>query len=324
MQATETSTEIEASRLMKEGMALAATGRPEDTAGALSRFDRAIELRSRLPIDSIPRCRYNLAACWLNRAEALMPSGLPDHATNALVACNTALALLSTLPLSDDPRYVRRLAIAYQHRGLVMQARDEANPADAVMSFQAALDVLTHENATGIEDLVQLRATVRTNLANALLLDPRTPSAVAARDAARMAVALVVGAERVEPSMADIGLRARYILCQALTRLLPETAADAAAVISDDVHEATEAAEEGLALAKHWDERGDARFRELSSMLFRFGAHVYQRYQPQFLSEFVGDNVDASRAPASFVSSREMRAAAVDALWLSFRAGQPR
>jgi hypothetical protein len=80
---------------------------------------------------------------------------------------------------------------------------------------------------------------------------------------------------------------------------------------------ATDAVEEGLELARHWEARGEARFRPLLTDLFRFGVAVYQSHQPQFLSEFVVENLDPARS--SFAEDMEMHALAADRLALAAR-----
>jgi hypothetical protein len=66
-----------ASSFMKEGIRLLQS--EHDAEAALLCFDRARELRSRLPTD-VPIHAYGLAACWLNRAEALTGLGHAHHA----------------------------------------------------------------------------------------------------------------------------------------------------------------------------------------------------------------------------------------------------
>src|SRR5665213_2103727 len=64
--------DAEASILMKRGIGLLNDGEANAVNEALACFDRALSLRARLPIESVPAFRYGLAACWLNRADALM------------------------------------------------------------------------------------------------------------------------------------------------------------------------------------------------------------------------------------------------------------
>ena len=66
----------QASFLMKEGIRLMDDARPEAIAAALGYFDRALELRRGLPIETSPMLRYDLAACWLNRADAMTRPGI--------------------------------------------------------------------------------------------------------------------------------------------------------------------------------------------------------------------------------------------------------
>ncbi len=79
--------EAQASVLMKEGIRLTQSGNDAD---ALLYFDRARELRRRLPTE-VPIHAYGLAACWLNRAEALTRLG-PDQHPLALRAYDEGLA----------------------------------------------------------------------------------------------------------------------------------------------------------------------------------------------------------------------------------------
>ena len=58
----------------------------------------------------------------------------------------------------------------------------------------------------------------------------------------------------------------------------------------EEVHEATDHAEAGLALAKRWESKGELRFWPLAHDLYRFAERVYERYQPQFLEEFRLEN----------------------------------
>ena len=62
----------QASVFMKQGIRLMDNARPEAIAAALGYFDRALELRRGLPFETSPMLRYDLAACWLNRADALV------------------------------------------------------------------------------------------------------------------------------------------------------------------------------------------------------------------------------------------------------------
>jgi hypothetical protein len=132
-------------------------------------------------------------------------------------------------------------------------------------------------------------------------------------------MALVAGVERQDADSAEVGLMARHILCQTLSESLSSNITDRA--IPDYVHEATDIVDDGLDLVRHWEQKGIARFRDLAYDLFRFGARVYARYQPQFLNEFVLDNLDPSQCSPGYVESAEMRSAALEVLELYGRVG---
>src|SRR5688572_24363916 len=102
--------DAQASMLMKRGIRLLSDATPDAISEALACFDRALELRSRLPIDAVPVFRYGLAACWLNRADALIRLGHAALISDALRAYDEGIALLRGLPLHEDARFPRRLA----------------------------------------------------------------------------------------------------------------------------------------------------------------------------------------------------------------------
>ncbi len=317
---------IEASRLMKEGIRL----RDESSSEALDRFDRALDLRRRLPIDEVPVLRYDLAACWLNRAEALLRVGSQatvagDWGGLALQAYDEALALLRTLPLDDDPRFARRLAIAWQNRGrllglLASRAPGGRDTPKAIASFMEAMTVLERHGAL-VSDRQPLLAAIWMNTANAWMLDAQEQAhrdrhehaiaATQAADAARQAMALVEALEQEDADAAEVGLHARHVLCRALaaTTLAVEPAT---AVVADDVHAATDLADDSLALVEQWERRGVTRFRALAADFFRFGAQVYAIHQPRFLPEFLQEHLDPARSSQDYVESPDMQGAAQD------------
>jgi tetratricopeptide (TPR) repeat protein len=320
---------LEASALMKEGLRLIDEARPEAIAEAVNCFDRALAIRGRLPIDEFPVLRYDLAACWLNRGEALVRLGGDERIIAALQAYDEAIGLLRAVPLEDDPRYARRLAIACQNRGLLLHAQGEAYADAAIASLTEGIAVLDGHGSL-VPDRQHLLATIWMNLANVRIADGRAPdeSWTLGRRAATEAIAVIRDLETEDADAADIGLRARHVLCRALaaTCLQAPPATDAPAddatdastnaptdaprdATADDVHEATDLADEALALVQHWEQRGVTRFRDLACDFFRFGAHVYARYQPHFLQEFIHDQLNPAQVSADYVDSPEMRAA---------------
>src|SRR5579862_3010819 len=294
--------ERRASALMKRGIHLLQES-DANAETALQCFDRALELRARLPLD-ISIHAYGLAACWLNRADALIRLRRANHLADALHAYDEAIALLHRLPVSADARFVRRLAIAHQNRGLVLFAQDPPAVEDAALAYTNAIAVLESEDAAGFPDQPYLLAVVWMNLANALASRMSDEADAAARDAARRAIVLVAPLEAEDADAAEAGLKARHIWCQTLARRLPAPTATAA--IPDDVHEATDLADDGLGLVRRWELRGVPRFRALAFDLFRFGAGVYGLFQPQFLPEFIDENLDSHASSMAYAEQMQL------------------
>jgi len=302
-------TDAQASVLMKRGIALMEEDRPGAASEALACFDQALDLRSGLPLDDSPVLRYGLAACWLNRADALMKLGGAPQVAEAIRSCDEATVLLRTLPLGEDPRFPRRLAMAHHNRGLFLQALDGRPGSDVVAAFDQALTVLQHQDAAGIADRQYLLAVVWMNLAGVLAAQGTSESESRALAAAMQAIGLVADAEAEDPAAAEVGLKARHALCRTFAGRLSSAQAGEQAM-PDDVHEATDAVDDGLALIRRWEQKGVARFRMLASDLFRFGSRVYLIYQPQFLQEFLDENLDPEASSAAYVQDEDIRAAA--------------
>ena len=302
----------EASALMERGIAYLEETRREAPIDALECFDQALELRRRVPADHSPFQAYLLAACLLNRADALVRFGDRAPLAAALSSYDEAIAVLRPVPLGENPLYPRRLAMAYQDRGLALIARGEdGDVAAAADAFADAIAVLDHEHSQGIDDRDHLRAVVWVNLANVRSLDSGVDAHTAARDAAKRALGYVADTEASDPGAADAGLRARHVLCRLCAHRLSQAADEVD--MPEDVHEATDAVDDGLNLVRSWEQQGVAGFRPLAFDLFRFGARVYARYQPQFLEEFIDDNMNPAQSSPDYVESPDMVMAALEA-----------
>lgn len=297
-------TDARASLFMEEGIRLMQSGNHADAA--LLFFDRALELRRRLPADT-PMHGYGLAACWLNRAEALTCLG-PAHHTLALRAYDEALALLRPLPIEGDTRLSTRLAIAHQNRALVLAAQNPPATADAIAALLDAIAVLDRAEAMNVPEREYLLAVVWMNLANIQASEATIGSDVAARDTAQRALALLRAYEYENAAAAEAGLKARHVLCHIAARRLSVQAGSE--TVMAHVHEATDLADEGLSLVREWERRGVDRFRDVASDLFRFGALVYACYQPHFLREFLSDQLNPQQSSHSYIRSSEMQDAA--------------
>jgi hypothetical protein len=217
--------------------------------------------------------------------------------------------------MGDDPRYPRRLAIAFQNRGLALQVRGREDDAvSAAASFGDAIAVLEEEYSAAIEDRDYLRAVVWLNLASLRAIEATADARADARGAAGRALAYVRDHEANHPQAAAVGLQGRHLLCRLCAHSLSQAAHDDG--MPEDVHEATDAVDEGLALVRSWEQRGVDVFRAFAFDLFRFGARVYARYQPQFLDEVIAENLDPALSSPGYVESADMQLAAQEALQL--------
>lgn len=296
----------EASELMKRGLALMEQDDPEAVTEAVRCFDEALALRRALPYQEVPLLRFGLAACLLNRADALARLATGDTLDALLDAYDESIDIARELPMADDPRYPRRLAIAHQNRGLTLQrhGRSEA----AIAAFSGALAVLEREDSQAIEDLAQLQGAMLMNRANARLAYGKPEMTEPAFDDITRALALAVDTEAEDLTAASIGLGARHLLCRLAAGQMPAAGADG--TIPEQIHELTDTIDEALALVRTWEQRGEPRFRPIAYDLFRFGARVYAIYQPQFVDEFIADQLDPSQSSPAFVESDEIQAAA--------------
>ena len=310
----------DASALMKRGLRCLGDDQVDGVAQALDCFDRALDLRRRLPLDEVPVFRYDLAACLLNRADALVRLGGGARIAAALQAFDEAIAWLRSLPLDEDARYPRRLAIAYQNRGMALEAWTRVSDrvegerrvegGSAVASFAEAIDVLQRYGAR-VADRDYMLGAIWMNLANTRIAEATDDARAAARDAARQAIALVQRLETEDAAAAEVGLKARHVLCRALA-VDGLVRAAAGAPVGDDVHEATDLVDEALSLVRAWEQREVTGFRLIARDMFRFGAYVYARRQPQFFHEFVRDHLDPARWPRAYLESPEIRSAVQD------------
>jgi tetratricopeptide (TPR) repeat protein len=307
--------DAQASDTMHQGMALMDDPRPEAASEALACFDRALAIREALPLETSPLLRFGVAACWLNRADALMRLNGAPQIAEAIRSCDEGIRALRTLPLGDDPRFPRRLALAHHNRALFLQAQGRP-VADTVADFDEALAVLQSEDAAAIEDLPYLLCVVWTNLAHALAVEGSAEAAVRACEAAWHAIALVSESEAEAPGAAEVGLKARHALCRAFAQRLSAAQAAGTPMLGDDVHDATDAVDEGLALVRRWEQRGVAAFRSTAVDLFRFGLQLYLIYQPQFLQEFLDENLDPASSSDGYANDPDIVAASKEVVEL--------
>ncbi len=264
---------------------------------AIASYDRALAILQSLPLETHQQARRDCGGAWMNRGNALLKHSTPDSLGAAVAAYDQAIALFAALPIADHPTWGNTLGAAWMNRGnaLLRQGAD-ALPA-AVQSYRRAIAVLEPLATSGERWLRLNLAASWMNLANALLL-PAPADPQAARTAARHALSLVAPAETADPVAADIGLKARRALGEAIGRLIvaPETDFAGADQLADETGEVVDS---GLSLARHWETQGLRHYREIATRLYHLGAHLYLAHQPHFLIEFLLEHLDPERQPGA-------------------------
>lgn len=306
--------DAEANQHLLRGLALLESNSAASLRAAVTCFDAAITLRCQLPLAAHPWYRYGLIAGYLNRGDALTRLGTTEDLVAAIAAFDDGLRHLRELPMHESPLFVKRLAIAWLNRGIALSKQRLPGTLDAATeSFSEAIAAAQNYFALTPEAGRVLLASAWFNRANALIqFDP--PRAEAARSAAHESLKLAAVSEEQDSGAAEIGFRARHVLCQALAHLLAEKADATNANRDGWWHEATDAVDSGMALARHWEAGGAEQFRDAATALFRFGCRVYQLHQPHFLTEFLLENLDPEHSPDA-LRTNELNANAAEALW---------
>jgi tetratricopeptide (TPR) repeat protein len=305
-----------ASGWMKRGIASLSENTTASLTDSLRWFERAIELRRSLPLRENAWYRYVLAAGWMNRGDALTRLDSKENLAEAVRSYDQALALLQTLELESNPLFRKRLTLAWMNRGITLQ--EKGTPVSlraALASFDEAIAVLRNPLAVECAEFRQILACGLTNRGNALL-SVTPPAPALARASVREALALIAGAEEQDVLAAETGLKARHILCRAIAFQIADRAVTIAR--EDLVAAATDAVDDGMKLTRHWEARGESRFRELAVELFQFGARAYQMHQPHFLTEFLLENLDPLQSHDAFPVDSKMHATADEAIAHAF------
>ncbi len=234
----------------------------------------------------------DLAVACMNRGHALALQGDEPSLAAALDAYDEAITRLRPLVTSSaNPSWANSLGAALLNRGqLLHRLHGTAQATAALAAFaeaagllQPCIDAPPGALASSPWPRRNLSG-VLLNRANLLLDLGHLP---AARAAATEAFALSAPHERVDVIDADLALKARRALCDAIGRLIVTEGADQEAL----AREASDLVDAGLALARYWTSRGAGQPRELALRLFHFGAQLYRFHQPHFLAEFIRENV---------------------------------
>lgn len=249
---------------------------------ALEKFEAAITLREAMDWRNDPLVAWGLAAGWLNRGDALYFSG---ETGESLASLDRAIEVMAVLPLAENPAYVDRLLLAWINRGT--RAGEFGRNDQAEASFDASESLLKTWGREAHDARRLLAAMFHSNRARWYL---SRGEAIAALGDARRAIEVLSPVAMDQPEVAKAAVVARGVLCRGLAALLEVPGGTG---LSEDwIAEATDAAEEALALVKRHGFSG-----ELVTDLVRYGALIYRTCQPHFLGEFVCEwlSIDALR-----------------------------
>ena len=308
--------------LTNRAITLIGAGAPEQLTGAVKNLDEAIALRRELPAGPDGEFHSAHAASWMNRADALTRLNGPENLQEALRSYDEAIAIMRGLPIEGNDWYRHRLAVAWMNRGITSGALGGPDTAvEAMKGFDECIALLRDHRLLERPEGKHLLACAWLNKAGALLTHSPDLSEEA-RAAAQETLKLLAGMEDQQPGFADVGLKARHAVCRAVAAWLAQEKASADA--RDLIGEATDAVDDGMALARLWEERGVPAFKPIETELFRFGALIYQQRQPQFLAEFVLENLDPERSPAAAKAHPQMMQVGMEALQRALQEMQKR
>ena len=328
MPSPDSATPPDAAAWLARAQSLEAEATPPALAEAARAYAAAITLlRARPSAD--PALRRDLALAHLHHGNTLQKLAPPATLADSVAAYDAAIALLAAPAFTADPAAQNTLAAAWINRGHAVHR--QATPdtiAAAVASHRAAIAVLQTlplppSATTPPEAAFHHRLNLTgawTNLATTLLdFGPAPGRYTAVRDATTQALDLLAPEDlpRTHPAAAELSLLARRTRCDALGHLIfavsdPTLARD----LSD---EAGDIVDDGLALVRHWEQRGVPHFRPLGAHLFHFGAQLYRLHQPHFLAEFLLEHLDPAQSPGASPDDRTLHAIADDAVATALR-----
>lgn len=263
----------ESTRHMRAGIPLLESGCWEDARG---HFARAAELRGRMPWRDDAESAWVLAAAWINLSDTLARQGNPELFPEAVAHLDRGIEAMGYVPLGENPAFPERLILAWINRATL--CAELSDRVSAERDFRMAVDLFGRWGEAVTPQRVFLNAMLYTNRSRFRIA---TGEGEPAWLDAKQAVALLDALEPAPPVVAA-GIKARSVLCRALALVLEDSGA--LERVGDWIAEATDAAEEALALVK------SSGFREVwVADLVRYGAKIYRSCQPHFLGDFIGD-----------------------------------
>jgi uncharacterized protein YjgD (DUF1641 family) len=304
--------QLDAANWLRCGQNLESKGDPSTLKDAVRCYDHAIAiLQAKHPLDS--RTIRELAVAWMNRGNALQKIPATPQIAQSVEAYDQAIVLFTLLDHRGDEALTNSIGSAWLNRGHALQQfKDIEHTQKASESLEIAINLL---NALPYNEVLDYRlnlAGAQVNLAHLLLDTSADDHCLRAHAAATTALNLTAKYELERTGFADLGLKARRIVCEVTGQWLVET--DDADRRKDLVAKTSDIVDTGLTLARRWEAIGVSQFRPLALRLFRFGTAYYRRYQPHFLADFILENIDATPTSDAFVAEPEFSAIAIEAL----------
>lgn len=214
---------------------------------------------------------------------ALMGGEPPEALRKALRSFEEAIALRERLPLAENPGFRYGLAAGWLGRGdVLMRLGAPENFREAASCCEKAIDLLKNVPAGDDGSWLRRLAIAWANLGDASLRT-EPAAAAAARDAAERALGLLAPIESRDTGAAEVGLKARHVLCQSIGMLLAENGPGGAELfdtLTDTIEDALRVAQNlAGALLPH------------ATQFYFLGAVAYERHQPHFLAEFLMEHL---------------------------------
>jgi tetratricopeptide (TPR) repeat protein len=286
-----------ATAYMNRGNAQQGLQNPEMLRAAIASYDEAIGLRRELPLE-VNKYRNDLAGAYMNRGNVQQGLQNPEMLRAAIASYDEAIGLLRELPLEVN-KYRNALASAYMNRGVAQQGLQ--NPEmlrEAIASFDEAIG-LRLELPLEVNEYRNALASAYVNRGFVHDSWNETHAMKQARDSYGAGIRLLESVADTIPRSIEISLGA----AAGLTGNLMREAENAPSAEAADYFEAaTEAADEALKAARKWRARDIYWFDDRFERLFVAGGQAYAAGEPQFLGEFLLENLDPVN-PGAFPES---------------------
>jgi hypothetical protein len=292
---------------MRRGVVLLVLGSEQSLPESTRSFDESIRLRRELlAAHKHPGLAHAQASTFLGRGDALARQGGETNLRQALLSYDEAVTQFNTLPIRQAPQLMAQVIAAHGSRAAVFEAlRTPDAIAQAVQAHRGIAALIVGTPAEKHPDFRLHLGAAHANAANLLLVaDAPSFDPAAARSEAEAAIQAVAGLERENPIAGEIAIKAGRGVYRAIAALI-EMQGDGTAP-REYLNAMSDAADDALALARHWEAKGVARFRPLAIELFGFGAHLYVRHQAHFLAEFVLDHLDPEQSADAFKDCPQM------------------